>query len=148
MSVFYGLDTEAYDREYSDTQLIRRILTYFKPHLKRVAAIGLFISISSGFNAVQTLVVSRCLYLLAESQTLGLLIGIVVAVLLVGVGNWLVNWARRRFPSSAARSTLSEGSGAAAMSRWWRRVRKRAGRELSTPADQDSKECQASRLPT
>ena len=97
MGVFYGLNTEAYDREYSDRELIRRILTYFRPHLKKVGAIGLFILLSSSFNAVQPLVVSRGLDLLVESQSLSLLIGIVAAVLLVGIGNWLVNWARRRF---------------------------------------------------
>ncbi|MBN1661562.1 MAG: ABC transporter ATP-binding protein [Anaerolineae bacterium] len=97
MGVFYGLNTEAYDREYSDRQLIRRIVSYFKPHLKKVAAIGLFILFSSGLNAVQPLVVSRGLDLLAASQNLSLLIGIVVAVLMVGIGNWLISWARRRF---------------------------------------------------
>lgn len=28
-----GLDAEAYDREYKDSQLLGRIFGYFKPHL-------------------------------------------------------------------------------------------------------------------
>ena len=29
-----GLDAEAYDREYSDRQLLKRIIGYFRPHLQ------------------------------------------------------------------------------------------------------------------
>ena len=36
MSFFYGLDTEAYDRDYSDGELIARIFGYFVPHRRRV----------------------------------------------------------------------------------------------------------------
>ena len=28
-----GLDAEAYDREYTDRQLLQRIIRYFRPHL-------------------------------------------------------------------------------------------------------------------
>ena len=44
MSLFYGLDTEAYDRAYSDQELIGRILSYFAPHRRRVLLVGILIT--------------------------------------------------------------------------------------------------------
>ena len=32
-----GLETESYDREYRDRDLLRRIVLYFRPHLRRLA---------------------------------------------------------------------------------------------------------------
>jgi ATP-binding cassette subfamily B protein len=81
MSVFYGLDTEAYDREYSDRQLLQRIFRYFAPHRRRVAVVGLLIA---GMD------------LLIASPRLDIILGLVSVVLFIGVANWILNWLRRR----------------------------------------------------
>jgi ATP-binding cassette, subfamily B, bacterial len=96
MSVFYGLDTEAYDREYSDQELLKRILRYFAPHRRRVAVVGLLIAGIALLGAAQPLAISRGLDLLIASPDLGILLGLVAIVLFIGVGNWLLNWLRRR----------------------------------------------------
>ena len=44
MSFFYGLDTEAYDRDYSDRELIQRILGYFVPHRRNVLIVASIIT--------------------------------------------------------------------------------------------------------
>ena len=59
MSVFYGLDTEAYDREYSDRELLQRIFRYFAPHRRRVAVVGLLIAGIALLGTAQPLAVSR-----------------------------------------------------------------------------------------
>ena len=41
MSVFFGLDTEAYDRNYSDRELLRRLASYFKPHTRRMVVVAI-----------------------------------------------------------------------------------------------------------
>jgi hypothetical protein len=46
MSFFSGLDTERYDRQYSDRQLVRRMVAYFNPHRMRVAAITLYLLVT------------------------------------------------------------------------------------------------------
>jgi ATP-binding cassette subfamily B protein len=96
MSFFYGLDTEAYDRDYGDRELIRRIFGYFGPHRRRVVTIGFVITVTSLTGAAQPLLVSRGLDLLVESPSLTVIGVLVAAVLAIGVFNWVSNWFRRR----------------------------------------------------
>jgi riboflavin transporter FmnP len=88
MSVFFGLDTEAYDRQYSDQELIRRVLSYFAPHRRRVWTVGLLIAAIAGAGAVQPLIVARGLDLLVASPTQAVIVGLVAAVLVISVLNW------------------------------------------------------------
>ena len=96
MGFFRGLDTEAYDREYSDRELLRRIADYFAPHRGRVTVVALMIALIALVGAAQPIVVSRGLDRLQESPQIGIVIGVGVAVLLFGVFNWAGNWVRRR----------------------------------------------------
>jgi len=41
-----GLDTEAYDREYSDRDLLRRIVTYFRPYGRKMALVALMLTLN------------------------------------------------------------------------------------------------------
>ena len=56
-----GLDTEAYDRTYSDTMLIRRIAGYFSPYRKRLWGVVFFVCVS--------LMMPACQFLLAHSNS-------------------------------------------------------------------------------
>ncbi len=96
MSVFFGLDTEAYDRQYTDRELIARILRYFAPHRRRVVSVGLLIAVLSLVGAAQPLVVARGLDLLIASPGMTLVLGLTAAVLTIGVLYWGGNWLRRR----------------------------------------------------
>ncbi|HRF94444.1 MAG TPA: hypothetical protein PLZ51_04580, partial [Aggregatilineales bacterium] len=47
VAIFGGLDKDNYDRQYSDTYLLKRIIQYFKPYKKRVWwAISAFLVVS------------------------------------------------------------------------------------------------------
>jgi ATP-binding cassette, subfamily B, bacterial len=96
MSVFFGLDTEAYDREYSDRELLQRIVRYFAPHRRRVVVVGLLITGIALMGAAQPIAVSRGLDLLIASPRLDILLGLVAIVLAIGITNWVLNWLRRR----------------------------------------------------
>jgi ATP-binding cassette subfamily B protein len=96
MSVFFGLDTEAYDRQYTDGELLRRIARYFAPHRRRVAVIGVLVATLSLIGAAQPIIVSRGLDLLVASPDLALVVSLVAVVLVIGVLNWTGNWVRRR----------------------------------------------------
>jgi ATP-binding cassette subfamily B protein len=96
MSFFQGLDTEAYDRQYTDQQLVRRVSGYFKPHQRRVTLVAFLIATTAIMGVLQPLLVSQGLDLLVESPSLGLILGLVAVVLLIGVMDWVANWARRR----------------------------------------------------
>ncbi len=96
MSLFYGLDTEAYDRAYSDRELIRRIASYFAPHGHRVVTVALLITTIATAGAAQPFVVARGVDVLTESPTLALLLSLVALVLAIGIFTWGGNWMRRR----------------------------------------------------
>jgi ATP-binding cassette subfamily B protein len=97
MSVFFGLDTEAYDREYSDQELLRRIVRYFAPHRRRVLSVGLLVVAIAAAGAAQPIIVARGLDALIVSPTLAVVLGLVAVVFFVGVFNWAANWVRRRY---------------------------------------------------
>jgi ATP-binding cassette, subfamily B, bacterial len=59
MAFFSALDTEGYDRQYSDRQLIRRILQYFSPHKRRLAVVVILILTISLAGAASPIIVSR-----------------------------------------------------------------------------------------
>lgn len=96
MSVFFGLNTEAYDRHYTDRELLGRIFHYFAPHRRRVAVVGTLVAALSIVGAIQPIAVSRGLDLLVRSPRLDVLLGLIAVVLAIGVLNWAGSWLRRR----------------------------------------------------
>jgi hypothetical protein len=54
MGLFTGLDTEAYDRSYSDVELLRRIGSYFGAHRRQVLITVVFVTLVSLSAAGQT----------------------------------------------------------------------------------------------
>ena len=94
--MFSGLDTEAYDRSYSDIMLIRRIAGYFAPYRKRLWGVVFFVCVVSLSAAGQPLLVSRSVGAL-EGQISTFIIVLVTALMIIfGAGIWLANWVRRR----------------------------------------------------
>ena len=96
MGFFSGLELEAYDRSYTDTELLRRIIDYFKPHRRRVAIIVFFVTLISLAGAGQTLIVARGVDALGAEPSTGLIWVLGLSMAIFGVGVWLANWVRRR----------------------------------------------------
>jgi ATP-binding cassette subfamily B protein len=99
MGFFRGLDREAYDREYSDRELLRRIASYFAPYVRRILLITVVIIAIAVVGAEQLFIISRGLDVLlqdAESIELGPVVGLGAVVLGTGIFNWAANWLRRR----------------------------------------------------
>ncbi len=96
MSVFFGLNTESYDRQYTDRQLLARIIRYFAPHRRRIVVVGVLVAAMALIGAAQPIVVSRGLDLLVTSPEASLVVTIVAIVLVIGVMNWISNWWRRK----------------------------------------------------
>ncbi len=96
MGFFAGLDAEKYDRKYSDRELIRRILLYFRPHYPRLLLVGLLVLVVSGSGALLPILVSRGIDFLKEELTPINVFLVPFAVMLTGVIAWLANWQARR----------------------------------------------------
>jgi hypothetical protein len=57
--VLDGLDAEAYDRQYSDGDLVRRIAQYFRPHIKTMVIVAVVTALGSSFAPVSAILISR-----------------------------------------------------------------------------------------
>jgi ATP-binding cassette subfamily B protein len=96
MGFFTGLDSEAYDRSYSDTELLRRIGGYFAPHRRRVLIITFFVSLISLAGVGQTLIVARGVDALKSQPSTSLIAVLVMSMTVFGMAVWGANWIRRR----------------------------------------------------
>ncbi len=59
MGFFAGLNEEKYDRQYTDRELTRRIIGYFKPQAKRFATVTGLVVVIAGIGAALPVVVQR-----------------------------------------------------------------------------------------
>ncbi|HSA99458.1 MAG TPA: ABC transporter ATP-binding protein [Anaerolineales bacterium] len=95
MGFFARLNDEKYDRQYSDRELARRIFEYFKPQTRRLAGALVFVFLFASVGAALPVVVARIVDLLKGQPSLEAISLVGLAVLLIGIGQWGLNWARR-----------------------------------------------------
>ncbi|HMB23719.1 MAG TPA: ABC transporter ATP-binding protein [Anaerolineales bacterium] len=95
MGFFARLNDEKYDRQYSDRELTRRIFEYFKPQTRRLAGALVFVLLLASVGAALPVVVARIVDLLQGQPSLEAISLVGLAVLLIGTGQWGLNWARR-----------------------------------------------------
>lgn len=96
MGFFSSLDTERYDRQYSDRQLTLRMASYFRPYSSRLLAVLFFLLVIAATGAATPVIVARGVDLLSGEMTDVLLWLFGGSVFLVGVITWGANWGRRR----------------------------------------------------
>jgi ABC-type multidrug transport system fused ATPase/permease subunit len=89
-----GLSAEAYDRDYGDRELIRRIGRYFRPHTGRVLLVASMVVLTTLTQTVIPIVIARGVDALASAPSQGLLLGIAAIVTLVGALFWVFNYVR------------------------------------------------------
>jgi ATP-binding cassette subfamily B protein len=108
MGFFDGLDAEKYDRTYKDSDLVRRIVDYFKPQWKRLVLISILTLAVAGVGALLPITVSRGVDMLEGKSTLAGLIAVSAVVLFVGLAMWFCNWGLRRLISTAIAEVVAE----------------------------------------
>ncbi len=96
-----GLDAEAYDRNYTDADLVRRILTYFGPQLRRMGGVVVAITASSLLEVALPVYVSRSLDELTAAPSAQQLLTIGGLIMLMGALSWAFNYARRALSARA-----------------------------------------------
>src|SRR3989440_1089871 len=90
-----GLEAEAYDRTYSDRQLIRRIIGYFRPKWRMMLLVAVFIILISLFDTVFPVLISYGIDAVVASRTVQTIVLLTVAILLSGVFSWVCNFFRQ-----------------------------------------------------
>jgi len=101
-----GLDTEAYDRSYSDRQLIRRILTYFRPHAGRMLVIALALALNSVAGTGGPILIARAIDIVSQNQTPQIILLLAGAVVLLGIAGWAFNYAQQMFSARVVGSVV------------------------------------------
>ena len=96
MGFFSGLDTERYDRQYTDRQLARRMAGYFTPYRRMLLVVIILLLVISVAGVMIPVAVSRGITLLTVNLTPLNIVLLCGTVLAAGVVSWLANWGRRR----------------------------------------------------
>lgn len=106
--IMNGLDAEAYDRQYSDQQLIKRIVGYFRSKAGLMAFISGLLGLNALMNIVLPLLISQGIDLVSEdwnTRTIGFMVG---AILLAGALSWLFNFLRQWLSAKAVGDVVLE----------------------------------------
>jgi ATP-binding cassette subfamily B protein len=96
MGFFTGLDVEGYDRQYSDRQLARRMVSYFRPYAKQIVGVVAFLLVIAMSSSASPIIVARGVEGLELGKSTSAIALLSAAVFVVGVITWLANWGRRR----------------------------------------------------
>jgi len=82
--IMEGLDAEAYDRNYSDRQLIARIIGYFRPKLRIMLVVAALIVFTSLLDTVFPILISYGIDAVVASRGVSTIFLLIVAILLAG----------------------------------------------------------------
>ena len=97
-----GLDAEAYDRKYSDRELLKRIVHYFRRHRKVMVLVASMIGLNSLMDAAFPFLIARSLDQLQGAPDLRETLWqrtawLIVAIFFSGVLSWTFNFLRRKY---------------------------------------------------
>ncbi|HSJ53085.1 MAG TPA: ABC transporter ATP-binding protein, partial [Anaerolineae bacterium] len=93
--VLDGLETEAYDRSYTDRELLGRIAGYFRPYGRQMVLIGAAIACNSLAGTGGPILISRGIDLVAQDPSTPTLLLLAGGVLLLGGLAWLFNYVQQ-----------------------------------------------------
>lgn len=108
MGFFAGLNTEKYDRQYNDRDLVRRMVEYFTAQKGRLIAVVLLVGVMAVLGAALPIITARVIDMLRSQPGYQ-------AIELVGFGmtaiaflNWGLNWLRRSLTIRAVGDVVLE----------------------------------------
>ncbi|MEZ4734517.1 MAG: ABC transporter ATP-binding protein [Caldilineaceae bacterium] len=106
MSIMGGLNAEEYDRSYSDRELVRRIVAYFRPQQKQMASVTVMVLLISLLGTVTPIVISRGIDQLDQNPQLQWLLAFAATVTVLGTLNWVFSFVQQRFSARAVSSVV------------------------------------------
>ena len=90
-----GLDAEAYDRSYSDRELLTRILSYFQPYWPLMSFVAVMIVLNSLLDALLPILIATGIDAMAVGISLQTAALLIAAILFSGALSWTFNFVRR-----------------------------------------------------
>lgn len=93
--LFDGLDAEGYDRKYSDGELVRRILRYFRPQAAKIITAALMISATALIEALIPIFISYSIDEIQTATSLNQAAALAGALALIACLSWVFNLIRQ-----------------------------------------------------
>ncbi|MHA1777737.1 MAG: ABC transporter ATP-binding protein [Promethearchaeota archaeon] len=90
--VYAGLDAEEYDRTYSDRELFRRILKYFRQHTKKMIVVIIFLVLTSITAGVLPYLTSLIIKQLETTSSTTMVVALVIVTLIMNISSYLFNY--------------------------------------------------------
>lgn len=95
MGFFAGLNEEKYDRQYTDRQLLARILDYFRPQTGRLLGVAALVLLIAALGAALPVLVGRIVDWLKAAPRPQMIALVGLGLAFIGVASWGLNWLRR-----------------------------------------------------
>ena len=92
-----GLDTEDYDRSYSDRELLGRIVGYFRPYSRQMTLVALMITLNSVAGTAGPIIIARAIDVIAADPSTRTMLLLAGGVSLMGASAWVFNFIRQYF---------------------------------------------------
>ena len=92
-----GLDTEDYDRQYTDKELLKRIVAYFKPYNRQMVLVGVMIALNSLAGIASPILIAMGIDMLDTNPSRQAVLLITSGILLLGIAAWFFNFIRQYF---------------------------------------------------
>ena len=99
--VFRGLAAEEYDRKYSDIELVKRILKYFRPYKRSMLIVVVFLTLNSISNSLIPLLSREAINLLGTTRNLFYIFLVILVTLILNLLSWIFNYFRQIHSSKA-----------------------------------------------
>jgi ATP-binding cassette subfamily B protein len=90
-----GLETESYDREYRDRELLARIIAYFIPHRRKALVVSFVLALNSIAGAGVPVAISRVIDAVETNPAIARIALACGIVLILGVVGWMTNFIRQ-----------------------------------------------------
>jgi len=99
--LFDGLDAEAYDRAYTDRQLVRRVFTYFRPHTARILIVAGAVVLTSLVDTGLPIFISRGIDEIQKDASGQNIVTFTIIITVLACTSWLFNFIRRSTSAKA-----------------------------------------------
>lgn len=100
--ILAGLESESYDRVYSDRELLRRIMAYFRPYTRQGLIVAAMIALNSIAGAAGPVVVSSAIDAVAGNPSIQTMLLMALAVMALGASAWVFNYFRQMISARVA----------------------------------------------
>ncbi len=90
-----GLESEDYDRNYRDTDLLKRIVEYFRPHAKKITFVSLALALNSVAGIAGPIIISKAIDAVSQNPATVTMALLSAGVLLFGGTAWFFNFLKQ-----------------------------------------------------